>query len=231
MPRLRRPRSPAAALRRAVAGSLALLALLLALRPAPAAAPSDRATVPVTVAAADLRPGVALESADVRTARFPRALVPSGAARDPTRLRGRVLAAGVRAGEPITDVRLVGGGLTDLLPAGQVAAAVRPADLAVTGLVRPGDRVDVLAAGATGATGAGTGGGGVSGGAAEPVARGALVLAVPAAAASGTTGTTADGRAGAGPAGLLVLAVDRDTAARLAAASAGATLSVTLAGP
>lgn len=229
MPRLRRPRSPAAALRRAVAGSLALLALLLALRPAPAAAPSDRATVPVTVAAADLRPGVALESADVRTARFPRALVPSGAARDPTRLRGRLLAAGVRAGEPITDVRLVGGGLTDLLPAGQVAAAVRPADLAVTGLVRPGDRVDVLAAGAADAAGAD--GGGVSGGGAEPVARGALVLAVPAAASSGPTGTTADGRAGAGPAGLLVLAVDRDTAARLAAASAGATLSVTLAGP
>jgi Flp pilus assembly protein CpaB len=150
----------------------------------------------------------------VRTARFPAALVPAGAARDPTALRGRVLAAGLRAGEPVTDVRLVGGGLTALLPAGQVAAAVRPADLAVTGLVRPGDRVDVLSA---------DGGPG-----ARPVAEAALVLAVPEARGAGTAGGAGDDR---GPAGLLVLAVDRDTAARLAAASAGATLSVTLAGP
>lgn len=89
---------------------------------------------------------------------------------------------------------------------------MRPADLAVTGLVRPGDRVDVLAAGGEGA-------------AAEPVAEGALVLAVPR-AASGSPTTAPDG-----PAGLLVVAVDRGTAARLAAAEAGATLTVTLARP
>ena len=56
-----------------------------------------------------------------------------------------MLAAGVRAREPITDARLVGPGLTALLPDGQVAAPVRLADLAVAALVRTGDRVDVLA--------------------------------------------------------------------------------------
>ena len=58
---------------------------------------------------------------------------------------GRVLAGAVRAAEPLTDARLVGPGLTALLPAGQVAAPVRLADLAVAALVRTGDRVDVLA--------------------------------------------------------------------------------------
>lgn len=214
MPRFRRPRSPVATARRAAAGVLALAALLLAVRPAPPASGSAPTAQPVAVAATDLRPGTTLAAGDLRTARFPVALVPAGAARDPTALRGRVLAAGLRAGEPVTDVRLVGGGLIALLPAGQVAAAVRPADLAVTGLVRPGDRVDVLAA--DGSAGA------------RPVAEAALVLAVPEAAGPG-----ASGRAGnePGPAGLLVVAVDHDTAARLAAASAGATLTVTLTRP
>jgi pilus assembly protein CpaB len=225
--RLRRPRSPAAALRRAAAGVLLLLALFLALRPAPTAG-TPPVTVPVVVAAADLRPGTALTPADVRAASFPAALAPAGATRDPAALSGRVLAAGVRRGEPLTDVRLVGGGLTALLPAGQVAAAIRPADLAVTALVRPGDRVDVLAAAGDGA------GGPPAADGARPVAEGALVLAVPSApgGADGTPpagGTDADG-AGR-PAGLLVLAVDRDTAAGLAAASADATLTVTLTPP
>ena len=76
----------------------------------------------------------------------------------------QVLAAAVRAGEVITDVRLVGAGLTALLPAGQVAAPVRLADLAVAALVRAGDRIDVLATLDGSAT-------------AEVVAEGALVLA------------------------------------------------------
>jgi pilus assembly protein CpaB len=215
---LRRPRSPVAALRRATAGLLALGALLLALRPEPPAAGSSVATASVVLAAADLGPGTVLQADDLRVARFPRALAPAGAARDPTVLAGRVLAAAVRTAEPVTDVRLVGGGLTELLPPGQVAAAVRPADLAVAGLVRPGDRVDVLAAGAAAPTGdAGPAG-------AVQVAEAALVLAVP-------TGTGSGNEPGTGPAGLLVLAVDRDTAARLAAASADATLTVTLPPP
>ena len=213
MPFLRSPRSLALAVRRTVAALLGIAALVLALRPPPPAGGHAVATTPVVVAAGDLGPGAALRPADLRTTRFPVPLVPAGAARDPTALAGRVLAAGVRAGEPLTDVRLVGGGLTALLPAGQVAAAVRPADLAVTALVRPGDRVDVLAAGP-------------DGGAAEPVAEGVLVLAVPRAGSGATEAVAGDG-----PAGLLVVAVDRATAARLAAAATGATLTLTVTPP
>jgi Flp pilus assembly protein CpaB len=111
----------------------------------------------------------------------------------------------VRVREPITDARLVGAGLTALLPVGQVAAPVRLADVAVAALVRTGDRVDVLATPAD-AT------------ATEVVAAGALVLA----------GSGADDESGAG---LLLIAVDEVTAARLAAAATTATLTVNLPPP
>jgi pilus assembly protein CpaB len=87
-----------------------------------------------------------------------------------------------------------------------VAAPVRLADLAVAGLVRTGDRVDVLAAPLDAEQ-------------AEVVAAGALVPAAP-------------GSEQADPAaGLLLLAVDAATAARLAAAATTATLTVSLPRP
>ena len=164
MPRLRRPRSPVTLLRRLVAALLAAGALALALRPPepPAAAPPPG--VPVVTAAADLPAGTPLTGASLTVAELPAA--PAGTVADPGDLVGRVLAAPLRAGEPVTDVRLVGPGLTALLPAGQVAAPVRLADLAVAGLAAPGDRIDVLATAPDSAR-------------AEVVARGALVLAAP----------------------------------------------------
>jgi pilus assembly protein CpaB len=205
MPRFRRPLSPVHTARRAAAVLLAALAMVLALRPVPRTAvgeaPPDE---PATVAAADLPPGAVLTAADLSLARFPPDLTPAGVAADPADLVGRTLAGPVRAGEPVTDVRLVGAGLTDLLPDGQVAAPVRLADLAVAALVHEGDRVDVLATPPEATT-------------AEVVADSALVLATPG-------GADPDG-------GLLLLAVDATTAARLAAASAMATLTVTLPPP
>ncbi len=185
MPRLRRPRSPVHLARRVAAALLASVALAMALRapPVPASARAPD-VVAVAVAAHDL---------------------PAGAATGRESLLRRVLAAGVRAREPITDARLVGAGLTALLPEGQVAAPVRLADVAVAALVRTGDRVDVLATPAD-AT------------ATDVVAAGALVLA-----ASG-----ADEESGAG---LLLIAVDKVTAARLAAAATTATLTVNLPPP
>jgi Flp pilus assembly protein CpaB len=208
MPRFRRPRYPALVVRQAAAGVLGLLALLLALRPAPEpAAAGPPRSVPVAVAARDLPPGTALAAADLAVVRLPPDAAPHGAAEEPARLTGRVLASGVRAGEPVTDVRLVGAGLTDLLPADQVAAPVRLADLGVAGLVRTGDRVDVLAAAPDAS-------------AAEIVAGGALVLAAPGAVAAEEHGDPG--------AGLLVVAVDAGTAARLAAAATSTTLTVSL---
>ncbi|TKJ19291.1 Flp pilus assembly protein CpaB [Blastococcus sp. CCUG 61487] len=205
MPRLRRPRSPALLARRAAAALLAVAALVLALRPDPPAAATGPEPPPVVVAARALDAGRALDSGDLALARYPPGTAPAGVVADPDLLLGRVLAGGVRAGEPLTDARLVGPGLTALLPAGQVAAPVRLADLAVAGLVRTGDTVDVLAT-ATGATEA------------ETLAEGVRVLAA--------------GGAGEDPAaGLLLVAVDPGTAARLAAAATSATLTVSLPPP
>jgi len=211
VPRFRRPRSPVHLLRQVAAGALACLALVLALRSPPATVdPSTGAeVVPVVVAATDLPAGTTLTAADLERADLPTAVAPAGAAAEPGELTGQVLAAPVRAGEAVTDVRLVGPGLWAAVPEGQVAAPVRLADLAVATLLRAGDRVDVLAA---------TGGGAAP--SVEVVAAGALVLTAPAAATDGPA-----------DAGLLVLAVLPDTAARLAAAAAGATLTVTLGRP
>jgi Flp pilus assembly protein CpaB len=206
MPHFRRPRSPVHTGRRIAAALLTLLALVLTLRPAPGpASPQAAEVVAVPVSARDLAAGTVLTAGDLDVAGYPADAVPAGVAADPGQLLRRVLAGGVRAGEPITDVRLVGAGLTALLPEGQVAAPVRLADLAVAGLVRTGDRVDVLATAPDAA-------------AAVVVAGGALVLA-----ASG-----ADDKAGAG---LLLIAVESDTAARLAAAATTATLTVNLPPP
>jgi Flp pilus assembly protein CpaB len=195
--------------RRAGAVLLAAVALFLVLRPAPAPATARLpAAVPVAVAAADLPAGTALSDEDVGVARLPPDVVPRGVVPEGRPLVGRVLAGAVRAGEPLTDARLVGPGLTALLPPDLVAAPVRLADLAVAALVRTGDRVDVLAALPEAAR-------------AEVVAGGALVLAAPRAPSENPDPA----------AGLLVLAVDAATAARLAAVSTTATLTVSLPPP
>jgi pilus assembly protein CpaB len=208
--RFRRPRSPVHALRRVLAALFAAGALLLALRSPPPAAVAGPVTVAVAVAAADLPPGTLLDIDDLTVADLPVAAAPTGTVADPDQLVGRRLAGGVRAGEPITDLRLVGPGLTAGLPEGQVAAPVRLADLAVTGLLRTGDRVDVLATEPEAQS-------------AEMVAARALVLAAP--GAPPNPASTAD------DAGLLVLAVDAATAARLAAVATTATLTVSLPPP
>ena len=206
MPRLRRSRSPVHLARRVAAALLAAAALVLALQPRPVPASAGAASDPVVVAAADLPAGTRLTAAHLTVVQVPPEAVPDRAVGAPDLVRHRVLAGSVRRGEPLTDARLVGVGLTTLLPAGQVAAPVRLADLAVAALARAGDRVDVLAT--------------PDAGPAERVATGALVLAAPGSAAEDSAG-----------AGLLLLAVDEETAARLAAASAGSTLTLSLPPP
>ncbi|MEV0123376.1 RcpC/CpaB family pilus assembly protein [Streptomyces sp. NPDC050703] len=88
----------------------------------------------------------------------------------------------------------------------KVTAPVRIADAEAARLLRPGDRVDVVAAESPA-------------GGAKPrvVAAGARVTEVP-----------EQGEAASGTGALVVLSVPRDTAARLAAAGASARLAVTL---
>ncbi len=113
-----------------------MLAGLHAVRPPPGP------TVTVEVAAHDLASGAVLTDADLVPRRYPADLAPVGSAPDAA---GRTLAGPVRAGEPVTDSRLVAASLLDGYP-GRVALPVRIADAAAVGLLRSGDRVDLVAA-------------------------------------------------------------------------------------
>ncbi|MFJ6657836.1 hypothetical protein ACIQNG_15930 [Streptomyces sp. NPDC091377] len=100
-------------------------------------------------------------------------------------------------------------------PPRKVTAPVRIADAATVRLLRPGDRVDVIAARET-ATG---------GGDARVVARGALVTEVPKPLDGPGEGASAESAAGGA---LVLLSVPRATAAVLVGAGTTASLAVTL---
>lgn len=169
-------------------------------------APNAAAGVPLLTAARDLAAGTALTVEDVRATEVPRGLVPSGALATSAAAVGRVLAAPVRRGEPLTDVRLAGADLLTEHAEGLVAVPIRIADAASAALVTAGDRVDVLAAAAT------------PGGPpfAQTVAPDAEVLAVPTAVQD------------AGDGALIVVAATPSVAARLAAAAVSSRLSLTV---
>lgn len=133
--------------RRAAVGLLLAAAAVLALRPAPGDPPAAPAALStdVVVAAHDLAAGTTLAAADLRVVSMPSAVVPAGASRRAAGLIGRTAAGAVRRGEPLTDARIVGPGLTAGLRPGESAAVpVRLADPDAAALIRPGDRVDVL---------------------------------------------------------------------------------------
>ncbi len=107
---------------------------------------------PVLVAARDLEPGRPLGVADLAKRAMPAAFVPGGAI-DPERLQevvGKPLLLPLRAGDPIVDSQVATRNETAL------AARLREGARAVTvpvdevssqaGLVRPGDRVDLMLA-------------------------------------------------------------------------------------
>ncbi|WP_416985854.1 RcpC/CpaB family pilus assembly protein [Streptomyces sp. T028] len=128
---------------------------------------------------------------------------PDGAARSRTHAR-----AHSAAGEPVRRRPASG-------PA-KVTAPVRIADAATVRLLRPGDRVDVIAVPAPGPTAAG--------GEARVVARGVRVTKVPEPRDSSMDA----GDGGSDGGALVVLSVSRSTATRMAGASASALLAVTV---
>jgi len=138
--RLRRAvRRTVLARRRPLAALCAAVAVLAGVR---AARPADAPTVAVTVATRDLTSGTVLDREDVAVRRFPAGSAPRGVQ---PRTVGQMLAAPVREGEPITDVRLVSPALVSGYP-GRVALPVRIADADVVGLLHVGDHVDLVAA-------------------------------------------------------------------------------------
>ncbi|HEX2130033.1 MAG TPA: Flp pilus assembly protein CpaB [Actinophytocola sp.] len=194
------------ALRRVVAALLVLLAAVLAVRPPPQA--RGEPTSPTLVAARDLAPGSTLEPDDVRVVHAPESLRPATALTTASEATGRVLAGAASRGEPITSTRLVGRENSRLASGdpSAVAVPVRLADPEVAGLLTPGSRVDVVTVSPDSAT------------AGVLLAANATVVTVreePPVAADR-------------PGRLVVIAVPRDDATRLASVSLGQPVAVTL---
>jgi Flp pilus assembly protein CpaB len=120
----------------AVLAGLAVVAALHDVRPPP---PDVRG---VPTVARDLPAGATLSDRDVVTVDYAPDTVPAGLADDPV---GRVLAAPMRAGEAVTDVRLVGAPLAAAYP-DDVVVPVRLPDAGMAALLHVGDRVDLVAA-------------------------------------------------------------------------------------
>lgn len=198
----RRLRRLLLARRRSLAALAAGLAVLSGLQ---AAAPAPPATRVLLTAARDLPAGTVLGRSDLTYATFTPDSVPSGVVRNLGRVLGRTTAGPVRAGEPLTDVRLVAGSLLEGYP-GAVATPVRVGDAGAVALLRVGDHIDVIAADPRGREGA------------RVVARAAPVIGLPRAT------DTAPGS----PGGLVVVAVDDRTAAELASASVLSYLSIVI---
>jgi len=176
--------------------------------------PAPPPTLDVLVLTRDVPAGTELTSADVRTTALPRDLVSPGMLRAPPQAAGERVAVALPAGFPLAAEVLVGPGLADGVAAGEVVVPVRVADAAAARSLRPGDRVDLLAASADAAS---------SEGAARVVAAGALVLARD----DGTDGGLLGGQEDPP---LLFVALPRGAAPAVVGASAWAPLRVVLPG-
>lgn len=108
--------------------------------------PSPPDTTSVVVAARDLPGGAMISADDVQVVRMPTGLAPAGTVGSTTALLHETLAAPVRAGEAISDRRLVGEALISGYADGLVAAPVRIDDADVASLLQVGDHIDVYAA-------------------------------------------------------------------------------------
>lgn len=136
---LRPVRRAVLARRRLLAAALTAVAVAAGVHAVAAPPPAE---VSVLVAARDLPAGTVLAPGDLTSAGFDPGSVPAGLALDAA---GRTLAAPLRTGEPVTDVRLVGPALTEGYP-GLAAVPVRLPDAGMAGLLRVGDRIDLVAA-------------------------------------------------------------------------------------
>jgi Flp pilus assembly protein CpaB len=190
--------------RRILAALLAGLAVLVAVR---ANAVPPLPTVPVLTAARDLPAGAVLAADDLVPVEFVPDSVPAGVLPRPAAAVGRTTTGPIRAGEPLTDARLVAPDLLAGYP-GKVAAPVRIGDPDTVRLLRVGDRVSLIAADPQGEV------------APVEVAAAVPVIAIPRAG----PGSASDLTTGA----LLVVAVPPDTARELAGHAVASFLTATV---
>ena len=186
--------------RRWIAALLVGASALAGLR---AVAPPPPDTVQVLVASRDLPAGARLEAGDLATTAFPTSVAPADRLTDAA---GRVLAAPIGRGEPVTGVRLVGPALAKA-QAGQTVLPVRLPDAGMASLLRAGDEVDLYA------TDPGTG-------TARLLATGVTVLATP--------HDVPEGPAGGSGGALVVIGVSQSDALEITGASLSQFLTVAL---
>lgn len=139
------------------AGGVAALVLVAARLVAAPEAP----TVAVVVVGRAVPAGTALASGDLQVVEVAAATAPDGTDDDPATWEGRRVVHDVPAGLPVVPELLVGSRFAADPPPGTV---VVPVEVDAAALLRPGDRVDLLATACAGAT------------AAEPLATDALVV-------------------------------------------------------
>ncbi len=129
--------------RRTAAVACLGLAVFTALHDHPGATPR---AAPVIVASHDLAAGTVLRASDVELADWVPAQIPVRALRTVRQAVGVAIAAAMDRGEPVTAARVRGPGITAGLAPGLVAATVSISNSNTLAFVRPGDRVDLLAA-------------------------------------------------------------------------------------
>lgn len=171
--------------------------------------PPPPPTVDVAVTARAIAPGTLLSREDIAIRAVDADLAPPGALHSWRDLLGRAAVVGLPAGAPLHATLVSDDGISAAAPHGTVVVPVRLSDDAVADLLRPGDRVDLLAGTTSGSEPAG-----------EPryLARAALVLPVPATRepqdAGGLLGAAPDGE---GP--VTLVAVSPGDAPELSAVS------------
>lgn len=125
--------------RRKLAVVAAIAAILTGIS---AATPPAVPTTTVLVARTALVGGVQLGAADLESRAVPNTVVPDQAVTDPRAVFGATLVAPLSAGSIVTTLSV----LADraIIQPGQVIAPVRISDASVVGLLRVGDRIDVV---------------------------------------------------------------------------------------
>jgi pilus assembly protein CpaB len=174
-------------------------------------APPPPHLVPVVVAAHDLAAGRPVERGDLAVGQWAPGSGPDQASADAAAFVGRVTAGPVPGGAALTEADLLGPGLLAGQPPDLLAVPVRLGDPTPAGLVRSGDRVDLIS------------------GAGAAVVSDVVVLADPASgptAADGFGGLGTGAAASGGAGGVLVVGVFAGQAGRLAAAQSAGPLSL-----
>ena len=195
-------------IRRLIAGALAVTAGVLAVNSLTAGHPQS---VSAIIAVKDLPAGTQLADSDIAVREVAAGLMPTGAFHEVPAVRDKVLASSVRAGEALTDVRLIGPENIKITTGDPKAAAVpiKLADARVADLLQPGSRIDVIGKGADQR-------------ASPMLATDAIVLSIRQAdGAQGGIGAMGRDR-------LIVVALPREKAAQVAAAALSEPLAITL---